>query len=107
MEALLFLRCEGFEKDDFKFCSGVENMILDLQKIEHTEKYIELIQYIDKIPKLFEKPCVNQNIVSNLLFKLYELEYADDKAHKNFALFLENHRRCGIIADIRIKNEYK
>jgi hypothetical protein len=62
MKALLVLKCEGRIDDGFRMCSGVENVILDLEKIELTINYKDLIKYLDSVVKLFDGPCVIQII---------------------------------------------
>ena len=34
MKAKLILKCEGRQDEGFNFCSGVSNIIIDLEKIE-------------------------------------------------------------------------
>lgn len=97
MKAILILKCEGHQLNGFKFCVGVENVILDLEKIEATTNYVNLIKYLDGVSKVFDKPCVNNNIISNTLFKIYEMGYADEKTYKYFSHFWNMHKRCGLI----------
>ena len=103
MKALLILKCEGRIDDGFRMCSGVENIILDLEKIELTANYKDLIKYLDSVVKLFDSPCVKQNIISNALYKLFELGYASEKESKLFSYFWGIHKICGLILCVKIK----
>lgn len=97
MKAVIILKCEGRQDDGFRFCSGVQNIILDLEKIENTEQYVGLIKYLDGVTKIFNGPCLTPHIISNALYKLYEMEYITEKMYKYFAYFYEMHKRCGLI----------
>jgi hypothetical protein len=44
MKAFLILSCEGRQDDGFHFCNGVENIILDLEKVEASKDYVNLIK---------------------------------------------------------------
>jgi len=103
MKASLVLKCEGHQLDGFIFCSGTANTILDLEKIEATANYVALIKYLDNVAKLFDGPSVSMNIISNAVFKIYEMGYISEKTYKYFSYYWEAHKRCGIILEIVLK----
>lgn len=97
MKAVIILKCDGRQDNGFYYCVGVENIILDLENIEHTEKYLYLIQYLDKVAKIFDGPCLKAHVISNALFKLQEMGYISEIMYKYFAYFFEMHKRCGLV----------
>lgn len=103
MKANLILYCEGLIINGFSFCGGVENIVLDLETVEHKNNYAKLIEYLDKIPKVFDGPCFNNNIIGNALYKLYEWEMVDDKQYKNISHFYRMHCNCGLILRCDVK----
>ncbi len=103
MKALLVLGCEGHYQFDLCFCKGVENVILDLEKIENTQSYFDIIQYLDSVPKVFEQICNKPHIISNAIYKLYELEYISEEMYKHINYFYEMHKRCGMILYVKPK----
>jgi len=103
MKALITLGCESHVQFDFCFCKGVENIILDLEKIEHTDNYFDMIKYLDNTVKIFDSPCNKAHIISNAIYKMYEFEYIDDELYKILKYFYEMHRRCGLIMAVKVK----
>ena len=103
MKATVVLKCEGHQLDGFKFCSGVSNTILDLEGKELTANYVNLVKYLDSVVKLFNRPCVSNNIIGNALYKIYEMGYVDEKMHKYFAAFWGRHKECGLIMEAVVK----
>jgi hypothetical protein len=97
MKALVILGCEGHQQKGFHFCHKVENVILDLEKIEGSDDYFNLIQYLDSVVKLFEQPCGKQHIVTNAIYKFYEMGYVDDQIQEYVAHFYNMHKRCNLI----------
>ena len=96
MKATIMLECAGREDDGFRFCGGVANTILDLERIAHTENYVGLIKYLDKVPKIFDEPCFNNNVIANTIYKIYEMGYITDVKYKYIAHFYTFHGRCGL-----------
>lgn len=103
MKAKLVLNCDGRTDNGFRFCSGVANTILDLERIAHTDNYTGLIKYLDKVPKIFDGPCFNNNIITNTIYKIYELGYIDDVKYKYITQFYTFHGRCGLILRCEVK----
>ena len=103
MKAIILLSCEGRIDNGFRFCSGVENIILDMEAIRTTENYINLVEYLDKIPKVFEAPCCKTNVISNAIYKIWEMSYMDDELYKRVADFYKFHHRCGLILTAKPK----
>jgi len=103
MKAVVILGCEGRQIDSFHFCNGIENIILDLEKAEGTKDYVDLVEYLDAIPKLFERPCCVAHKVSNAVYKIYEMGYIEEKTYEQIAHFYDLHKRCGIVLKIEPK----
>lgn len=103
MKAILVLACEGRTDDGFQFCAGVENLLIDLEKITHTENYKALIQYLDRVPKIFDATCCNNNVITNTVYKIYELGYITEKRYKQIANFYKFHSYCGMVLQAKIK----
>ena len=100
MKAQIILGCEGHQDEGFYFCSGVSNNILDLEKVIGTSNYLDLIKYLDGVPKLFDSPCFKSHIISNTIYKIYEMGYIDDKKYKYISYFYNMHKRCGLFLKI-------
>lgn len=105
MKAYVVLACEGHQDKDtgFCLCRGVENTILDLEKIERREDYLNLIKYLDRVPKLFEGTCFKTNIITNAVYKMYEMGFLDERVYQCIAYFYQRHQHCGIILYIEPK----
>ena len=104
MQAILILGCNGYTNQEFVFCKGVENLIVDLDKIKHTQNYIKMIEYLDHI-KLFEKTCINANVVSSCMYKIYEFGYITEIQYKLICDFIKQHLRCCLKLELRLKGE--
>ena len=105
MKAVIVLGCEGHQVNGFEFCNGVKNIILDLEAIRATENYIRLIKYLDETVKIFDASCVKSHIVSNAIYKMYEMGYINETMNKYIAHFYDLHKRCGIILWAEPKGE--
>lgn len=103
MKAVITLGCNGRQDEGFHFCSGVSNIIVDLEKITHTEGYKNLIIYLDKVPKIFDNPCFAGNTISNAIYKIYEMGYLPELKYKFIAHFYDMHKRCGLIMRAEVK----
>jgi hypothetical protein len=97
MKALIVLGCEGRVDNNFKFCNGVYNIILDLEVIRASENYKSLIEYLNCVVKIFDNPCCNLNVISNAIYKIYELGYINKEIYDRINNFYNFHRRCGLI----------
>jgi len=103
MKAIIILGCEGREDNNFKFCNGVENNLIDLEEISFNDNYDILMEYMDKIVKVFDSPCCKSNIISNALYKIYELNFFDDVKYKYISHFYRMHERCGLVMKAKFK----
>jgi hypothetical protein len=103
MRALMILGCDGRVDDDFRFCSGVRNIILDFERIGHTSNYRTLIEYLDINSKLFDGPCCSTNVISNTTHKLFELGYLTEQVYNLTVQYFHFHRRCGLWLKIEPK----
>jgi hypothetical protein len=97
MKAVLTLGCDGRTDDNFCFCSGVTNVVLDLEKVNASANFIDLIKYLDRVTNIFEDPCFETNVIINALYKIHDLGYIDEKKYKFIFHFYEMHKRCGLI----------
>ena len=105
MKAVIILSCEGRLDKDFRFCSGVQNTVLNLEGLEITENYLELIKYLDNVSGIFDKPCCKSHIITNTLYKSYELGYLNDELYRRISDFYKFHNRCGLILSAKPKEE--
>lgn len=103
MKAVLVIGCDGRVDDGFQFCSGVRNVLLDFEHQAHTANYRTLVEYLDISSKLFEGPCFNTNIISNTLYKLYELGYLTERIYGLTIQLFQWHKRCGLWIKIEPK----
>lgn len=103
MKALMVLFCEGRTDDGFQFCSGTSNIVIDFETIKHTENFKNFIQYLDRVPKIFDGVCCNQNIITNTLYKAYEFGYISEPLYKQIANFYKFHSYCGMILEVKPK----
>lgn len=103
MKAVIILGCDGRQDEGFRFCAGVDNVILDLEAVSHTENYKNLILYLDKVPKIFDNSCAISNIISNTIYKIYEMGYLNEVRYKYIAHFYDMHKRCGLILRAEVK----
>ncbi len=103
MKTIIILGCEGREDNNFKFCNGVENILIDLEETMFDDSYDALLEYMDKVVKIFDAPCCKSNIVSNALYKMYELSFFDDVRYKYISHFYRMHERCGLIMKAKFK----
>jgi len=97
MKALIILGCEGHNQHGLCFCNGAENVVLDLETIERSDRYFDIIKYLDNVVKIFEQPCNKPHMISNAMYKFYEFEYIEEELNKHLAYFYKMHRRCGLI----------
>lgn len=96
MKANIVLRCDGRIENDFCFCSGTQNVILNLNTIRASSNYIDLIRYLDKVTKIFDGPCFKLNVISNTIYKIYEMGYITEQLYKHIAFFYQMHKYCGL-----------
>lgn len=102
MNVILTLGCEGYINQTFIFCKSVENIIIDISTIKHTQNYTKTIEYLDHI-KLFEKPCINTNVISSGMYKIYEFGYITEIQYKLICDFIKQHLRCSLILQLKLK----
>lgn len=105
MKALVILGCEGHQQKGFHFCHKVENVILDLEEIEGSENYFNIIQYLDAVVKIFEQPCGKQHLVTNAVYKFYEMGYIGDQMQQYVGHFYDMHKRCNLLLKIILKED--
>ena len=103
MQAVVILGCEGRQDDGFKFCNGVNNVLLDLEKISNSDNYDQIMDYLDKVVGVFKNPCCKPNIISNAIYKMYELSFFNDIEYKYISHFYRMHDRCGLVLTAVLK----
>lgn len=103
MKASLIIGCEGRTDNGFQFCAGVSNIVIDFETITHTENYKMFIQYLDRVPKIFDGVCCNQNIITNTIYKAYEFGYISEQRYKQIANFYKFHTYCGMVLEVKPK----
>ena len=96
MKALLILRCDGRQDKDFRFCNGVDNIVLDLETINASSNFTDLIKYLDRVTNIFSEPCFNMNVIMNSLYKIYDYGYLTEEKYKFVKYFYDMHKICGI-----------
>lgn len=107
INAVLILGCGGFsDSEDFIFCAGVDNIILDLEDISEQD-YERLIAFFDKACGLFSSPVVNYNKISNILNMLYKTYgVINPEMLKKIQYYLNTHRKCDPYLLLMLKEDY-
>ncbi|KKM69062.1 hypothetical protein LCGC14_1454610 [marine sediment metagenome] len=105
MKAVILISCEGYQQNGFHFCYKVENIVLDLEKIEGSENYFNLIQYLDSVVKLFEQPCGKQSLVTSATYKFYEMGYINDQMQQYIGHFYKMHCKCNLLLTVKLKKD--
>ena len=103
MKCNIVLSCEGRQDKGFIFCNGVENVILDLEKIEFSDNYEALLEYMDKVPKIFDNPCSKINVIGNVLYKIHQFDFVNEEEYSYISHFYRMQQRCGIILSAKLK----
>lgn len=108
LRAYLIFGCNGLGGyDDFIFCRGVENKILDLDDLKE-EEYNIIINFFDNACDLFNFPINDYNKCVNtisLLYKNYNL--FDQKRMLQIQSFIKQHKSCGIWLMLILKEDYQ
>ena len=107
MNIILEIGCWGRTEENFCTCSGVSNEILDLSK--NTGRNVEIIDYLDKTYKLFDRPLYNNvhTAVWNIQEKFSEkinpvFKEALFKRIENFCLL---HAKCGLYLRLKLEEQ--
>ena len=96
MKAVVILGCDGRQDEEFHFCNGVENIVVDLEKAQLEENYLDLIKYLDKVAGVFDGICFSMNKISNSMYKMHELGFISEKQYQYVTHFYQLHQRCGL-----------
>lgn len=106
--AYLVLGCNGLTgDDDFVFCTGVQNIILDLDS-KPIDEYNTLINFFDNACSLFDSQVHDYNKCANILSLLYNNYHAyDQKKLTQIQTFIRQHKSCGIWLTLILKEDYK
>lgn len=103
MKAVLVLGCEGRTEHGFHFCRGVENVVLDLEPIRAREDFKQLIEYLDRVPKIFDAPCCKSSIITNAIYKIYDMGFINQELYDKIGFFYKQHLYCGMVLRVRAK----
>lgn len=97
MKATLCLECEGFQYNGFYMCRAAKNIILDLEDIESLDNYFEIVQYLDHVVGIFNEPCNKYNIITNAIYKLYQMDVIGEELYKSISYFYKIHAKCSLV----------
>ena len=107
MDAYLILGCNGnTDPDGFLYCSGTDNVILDLSRPDliGDEK---LLDFLDETCRLFDSPEYNYNACINIITMLYrDYECFDEGFLHKLQFYFKNHRACGVYIILMTKEDY-
>jgi hypothetical protein len=108
LKAYLVLGCNGLVSlDNFVYCKGVENPIIDLDNLSN-EQYLQILEFFDNACNLFSSVVHDYNKCKNILSMLYTSYNAyDQKKLLHIQSFVKNHRECGIWLMLILKEDYK
>lgn len=105
MNIILCVGCWGRTEDGFCSCNGINNRILDLSK--NTERNVKIIDHLDTIYKLFDKPLYNN--VHTAVWNIQE-KYSEkgkpvfrESLFKRIEEFCIMHAKCGLYLRLEIK----
>jgi hypothetical protein len=107
LSAYLVLGCNGHsDTDGFLNCTGISNIIIDLQSLDDSE-YLRLLDFLERSCNLFDEPVYNRNKVSNILSMIHR-DY-NSISHSmlfNIQSFMQMHKRCGHYLLLIMKEDY-
>lgn len=106
IQAYVILGCNGFKNKTFKYCNGIINPIIDLDKIPD-DIYEDFVNFLERSCELFDGPVLDHNKCSNILnmiHKKYSL-YSNEKLI-DIQKFLKMHKDCGIFINLVLKENY-
>lgn len=107
MNAYLLFGCNGLAaNNNYVFCNGIANPIVDLSKVP-SEKRAKLEVFLDNACELFDKPCTDYNKSINIINFLYRQFgiITEDMLH-NIQSFLKMHKNCGVYLIILLKEDF-
>lgn len=106
LDAILVLGCSGYVDNDFIFCSGVNNSILELSELNDFD-YAKVENFLDKTCRLFDCVVDDNNKCSNILNLLYKtLKVIDEKKLNKIQLFLVKHKGCNLNLSLILREDY-
>ena len=75
MKAYLILGCNGFiDQNNILHCNSLSNPILDLEKLDEQQSK-KILKFLENGCGLFDKPCIEYNMVGNAINILYKNVY--------------------------------
>lgn len=108
LKACLVLGCNGLRHQNFCLCTGVENNIIDLEKIDDKDDYKKLLDFFDNACNLFDSAMNDYNKCVNTLSLLYKSYNSyDQKTLNNVQAFIKTHKDCGIWISLILKEDLK
>lgn len=100
----LILRCDGKSDERVVLCSSTKTVVLHLHELRHKEDYVQLLDYLDKVSKVFDGSQFNNNIIVNTLHKIHQLGFLEEKRYKILISWFYMHRPCGIILELEVED---
>jgi hypothetical protein len=106
LRAYLVLGCNGLRHQDFCLCHGVQNRVLDLEKLDEGN-YNRILDFFDSACGLFNSVMNDHNKCVNTLSLLYRnYDAYDQKTLNNIQSFIKIHKDCGIWISLILKEDY-
>jgi len=104
MKAYLMLGCNGYyDECDMVQCNSAANPILDIEKIYNDNK---VVNFIENTAKLLDGPCVEQQVVGNIINILFKnFKVIDEKKLPGIQSFLRMHKPCGVYLMMVLKED--
>ena len=103
MKSILVLGCEGQQHNGFYLCHSVKNTILDLESIERSDDHFAVIKYLDQVVKIFDSPCNKYNVITNAIYKLYQMDIINEELYQSISYFYKIHAKCSLILTCEVK----
>lgn len=107
MKAYLILGCNGFlDQNGITHCHSVANPILDLESLDELQSG-KVLKFLENGCGLFDKPCLEYNMVGNAINILHKNFAAiDEKLIPSIQCFLKMHKICGVYLILVLKEDY-
>lgn len=107
MKAYLILGCNGFlDQNGMTHCHSVANPIIDLERLEEIQSK-KVLQFLENGCGLFDKPCLEYNMVGNAINMLHKnFSAIEEKKIPSIQNFLKMHKICGVYLILVLKEDY-
>lgn len=107
IDAVLVLGCYGqSDEEEFSFCCGVNNSILELRNLDEFE-YERVVEFFDKACGLFDSSISDYNKCSNILNILYKThKVISPDTLRKIQYYLNMHRKCRPYLMLMLREDY-